>query len=88
MLPLNKFKRLDVRPLLEKGLEPLPEILKRLRSLKPDEGLIVAAPFLPSPLIEKLGSEGYESKVEPASAGCWIVYFWLRMPMKGYNEAQ
>lgn len=76
MPPLTKFKRFEVRPLLEKGREPLPEILRRVHSLKPNEGLIVVAPFLPSPLIEKLGSEGFESKIEPAPEGHWIVYFW------------
>ena len=76
MPPLTKFKKFDVRPLLQKGLEPLPEILKRVASLKPDQGLIIVAPFLPSPLIEKLGSEGFESKLEPGPGGQWIVYFW------------
>ena len=76
MPPLSKFKKLDVRPLLAKGREPLPEILKRVAGLKPDEGLIIVAPFLPSPLIEKLGSEGFESKLEPGQSGQWIVYFW------------
>jgi hypothetical protein len=76
MPPVTKFKKFDVRPMLQKGGEPLPEIVKRVESLKPDEGLIVVAPFLPSPLIEKLGSEGFESKVEPVHGGPWIVYFW------------
>ena len=76
MPPLSKFKKFDVRPLLRKGGEPLPEILKRVGELQPDEGLIIVAPFLPSPLIEKLGSEGFESKLEPAPGGHWIVYFW------------
>jgi uncharacterized protein (DUF2249 family) len=76
MPPLTKFKRFDVRPLLEKGREPLPEILKRVASLKHGEGLIVVAPFLPSPLIEKLGSEGFESKIERVQGGQWVVYFW------------
>ena len=76
MPPLSKFRRFDIRPLLEKGLEPRTEILRRVEGLKPDEGLIVVAPFLPSPLIEKLGSEGYESKLEPLQGGVWIVYVW------------
>jgi uncharacterized protein (DUF2249 family) len=76
MPPLTKFKRIDVRPLLEKGREPLAEIQKRIDGLKPDQGLIVVAPFLPSPLIERLGSEGFESKVERVEGGHWIVYFW------------
>lgn len=76
MPPLKRFKRLDVRKLLQRGEEPLPTILGRVRSLTVDEGLIIVAPFLPSPLIELLGSEGFLSKVEPGEAGTWIVYFW------------
>jgi hypothetical protein len=76
MPPLDRFKRLDVRGLLAKGLEPLPAIRQRVSDLKAGEGIIVHAPFLPSPLIELLGSEGFESKVERGDAGDWIVFFW------------
>jgi len=76
MPPLTQFKRFDVRPLFKRGEEPLPAILQRVRSLAAGEGLILVAPFLPSPLIELLGSQGFESKVEPGEAGSWIVYFW------------
>ena len=53
MLPLNQFKRFDVRGLMSRGIEPFPEIRKRVDALKPDEGLIVVAPFLPSPPMMK-----------------------------------
>jgi hypothetical protein len=76
MPPLSKFKRFDVRPLLQRGEEPLPQILKRVQALNPDAGLLILAPFLPSPLIELLGSQGFASKVERGEAGSWIVYFW------------
>ena len=76
MPPLNKFKRFDVRDRLRNGIEPFPEIFQRVKALPPEEGLIVVAPFLPSPLIEKLGSEGFASKVERGAGGDWIVYFW------------
>lgn len=76
MPPLNKFKRFDVRDILGRGAEPFPEIRKRVDALKADEGLIIVAPFLPSPLIEKLGSEGFLSKVERGNGADWIVYFW------------
>jgi hypothetical protein len=71
-----KFKRFDVRPLLQRGAEPLPEILQRVAALRMDEGLVVVAPFLPSPLIELLGSQGWSSRVERGDAGSWLVYFW------------
>jgi hypothetical protein len=76
MPPLNQFKRFDVRPLLARGVEPFPEVRKRVDALKPGEGVIVVAPFLPSPLVEKLNSEGFASKIERGSGADWIVYFW------------
>ncbi len=76
MPPINKFKRFDVREILSRGVEPFPEIRKRVDALKPDEGLIVIAPFLPSPLIEKLNSEGFQSKLERGHGADWIIYFW------------
>jgi hypothetical protein len=76
MLPLNQFKRFDMRDLIRRGVEPFPEVRRRVDTLKPDEGLIIVAPFLPSPLIELLGGEGFESKVERGAGVDWIVYFW------------
>ena len=73
---INKFKRFDVRDLIARGVEPFPEIHQRVNALKPDEGLIVVAPFLPSPLVEKLAGEGFSSKVERGSGADWMVYFW------------
>jgi len=76
MIPLNQFKRFDVRELIRRGIEPFPEILERVSKLKATEGLIIVAPFLPSPLIEKLGSQGFASKVERGNGADWMVYFW------------
>lgn len=76
MPPIAQFKRLDVRPVLARGGEPFSAIRQRVDNLKSGEGLIVIAPFLPSPLIEKLGSEGFTSKFERGTGGEWIVYFW------------
>jgi hypothetical protein len=76
MPPLKRFKRFDVRDLIREGVEPFPEIRKRVDALGPGDGLIILAPFLPSPLIEKLGSEGFASKVERGSGADWLVYFW------------
>lgn len=54
----------------------MPEILERVQAFDPEEGIIIIAPFLPSPLIELLGSRGFSSKIEPGGAGRWMVYFW------------
>jgi len=77
MIPSSgQFKRFDVRDLIRKGVEPFPEIHRRVSQLKTEEGLLVVAPFLPSPLIERLGGEGFKSKVERGTGADWLVYFW------------
>ena len=80
MPPLSAFKRLDVRPLIAAGEEPFPRIRARVDALGAGEGLLVIAPFLPSPLIEKLGHDGFASKVQHGAGGEWMVYFW-RQPL-------
>jgi uncharacterized protein (DUF2249 family) len=70
------IKRLDVRPLIAKGVEPFAIIRERVDALKTCEGLTVIAPFLPSPLIEKLSSEGFRSSVSHQPDGTWAVTFW------------
>jgi hypothetical protein len=79
MPPISKFKRLDVRAMLERGVEPFPEIRKRVDALAADHGLIVIAPFLPSPLVEKLTGEGFASKVERGLGPDWVIYFWRKV---------
>ncbi len=72
----GQWRRVDVRPLLAQGLEPCEAVLSAADSLLPGEGLEVVAPFLPSPLIERLKSEGFCSRVETSAAGAWRVTFW------------
>jgi len=76
MPPIGSFKRFDVREMIRGGTEPFPEIRRRVDALASGQGLLVIAPFLPSPLIEKLGSEGFSSKVERGAGADWMVYFW------------
>lgn len=72
----RKFKTLDVRPVVASGAEPFSKIRAAVDALGPGEGLSVIAPFLPSPLIEKLGSEGFQSRVERQSGSAWVTHFW------------
>ncbi|HAB19600.1 MAG TPA: DUF2249 domain-containing protein [Verrucomicrobiota bacterium] len=76
MPPLTAFKRFDVRPLIARGEEPLARIRARVAQLASNEGLLLVAPFLPAPLIELLGGEGFRCRFEPGQGGDWIVYFW------------
>lgn len=70
------FKKLDVRPLIARGVEPFATIRSNVDTLKPGQGLTVLTPFLPSPLIEKLKSEGFQSKAHHQLDGGWAVNFW------------
>ncbi|MBL9168217.1 MAG: DUF2249 domain-containing protein [Verrucomicrobiales bacterium] len=79
MPPLSQFKRLDVRPLLARGEEPLGLIRERVAALPAGHGLIVVAPFLPSPLIELMKSQGFQSRLERGTGTDWIVYFWAEV---------
>lgn len=76
MADATKSKTLDVRSMLAQGIEPFPEIRKRINALLPSSGLIVIAPFMPAPLIEILRSEGFSSTVERRRDGAWATHFW------------
>lgn len=76
MPPFNKFKRFDVREMIRSGIEPFPHIHERAHALGAGEGLLVVAPFLPSPLVERLSGEGFSAKVERGQGADWLVYFW------------
>ena len=71
----RKFQTVDIRPILAKGGEPFSTIRARIEQLAANEGLALVTPFLPSPLIEKLASEGFFSRVEHQTDS-WITYFW------------
>lgn len=73
----RRFQKLDVRPLLRKGIEPFPTIIARIEALSPDEGLELTAPFMPAPLVEYLGGQGFQVDMERSGDdGSWIVWFW------------
>ena len=71
-----RFKLLDVRPILARGDDPFSKIRQTVDALPPGQGLSVIAPFLPSPLIEKLRSEGFRSTAQHQPDGAWSVNFW------------
>jgi hypothetical protein len=76
----RKFKTFDVRPILAGGEDPYTAIRSRSRTLAPEQGLTIIAPFLPAPLIELLKSEGYSSTFEHRADGSWAVNFWRETP--------
>jgi uncharacterized protein (DUF2249 family) len=72
----RKLRTLDVRPLIARGEEPYKKIMTAIAGLQPDEELSIIAPFLPSPLIERLQAGGYHARPERRSDGAWQTFFW------------
>jgi uncharacterized protein (DUF2249 family) len=71
----RKVRTLDVRPLIARGEEPFPKIMKLVTDLAPGESLLLVAPFLPAPLIERLKADGFTAKPERAGDGAWRTLF-------------
>ncbi len=44
-------------------------------ALAPGEGFVLISPFLPSPLIEQLQSEGFRAHPERRADGAWQTLF-------------
>lgn len=71
----SRVRTLDVRPLIAKGEEPLAKILALLQQVGPGEAFIIVSPFIPSPLIERLQSQGYSARPEHRPDGGWQTHF-------------
>ena len=74
-LPRRKCRTLDVRPLIARGDEPFTAIMSAASNLSADETLLLVTPFVPSPLIEKLQSEGFTARRERRGDGAWQTTF-------------
>ena len=66
---------IDVRAMIARGEEPFTKIMATVAALAPDEGFVLISPFLPSPLIEKLQSEGFKTRAERRGDGAWQTQF-------------
>lgn len=66
---------IDVRKILDAGEEPVHEVLSAIRKLKEKEVLMIIAPFLPAPLIDKSLSMGCDHWIDERSEQEYRVYF-------------
>jgi hypothetical protein len=66
---------LDLRPLFERGEEPLSDILDLAATVPPGGVLTVIAPFHPVPLRRLLAGRGFASLPTPLQDGAWRVVF-------------
>ena len=88
--PVDVKIELDVRPGLEKGIDPFQEIMKNIKTLKEGEVLKVINSFEPLPLINILRSKGYKSWTE-REGDAVITYFQkspeaVKAEQKGESE--
>lgn len=66
---------LDLRPIFERGDEPLGDILDVAAAVPPGGALSVIAPFHPVPLRRLLAGRGFASLPSPLPGGAWRVVF-------------
>ncbi|PCJ43295.1 MAG: hypothetical protein COA81_04445 [Alphaproteobacteria bacterium] len=67
--------RMDVRPILARGDDPLEQILAKVELLAVQDILLIEAPFDPLPLRRMLTGRGYASHAVPLSPKHWQVFF-------------
>ena len=71
----KKIVKLDVREHIRHGREPFPVIMQTVMSLKPNESLLMFAPFKPGPLLEVMANHGFNHTVTEINPGDWEILF-------------
>lgn len=66
---------IDIREMLNRGEQPVHEVLSAIKKLGDSEILEIIAPFIPAPLIDKSLSLGYKHWLEKKGDGEFRVYF-------------
>jgi uncharacterized protein (DUF2249 family) len=64
-----------VREDIRNGREPFSRIMSTVAALKPNEKLLLIAPFEPAPLYAVLGQQGFSHQANSTEAGDWEVLF-------------
>jgi len=67
--------RMDVRPVLKAGRDPLDRILAQVDRMAPEDILLIEAPFDPIPLRRLMADRGFDSHVTRVAEGHWRVCF-------------
>lgn len=77
-IDLARATRLDVRPMLASGEEPLSAVMKASKDIAEGGALVLEAPFDPAPLRRVLGAKGFEAHAQRLAADHWRVFFLKR----------
>jgi hypothetical protein len=73
--PGENSRRLDLRPIFERGIEPLAMILEEVSQLGAQAAIVIEAPFHPLPLRRLLAGRGFESYARQISSEHWQIVF-------------
>jgi len=68
-------KVIDIREMLNRGEQPVHEVLSSVKALDENEILETIAPFIPAPLLDKSLSLGYRHWLDRKQEGEYRVYF-------------
>ncbi len=66
---------IDIREMLNRGEQPVHEVLAALKKLNENEILEIIAPFVPAPLLDKSLSLRYKHWIDKKSEGEFRVFF-------------
>lgn len=77
---------LDVRDDIRRGQEPFQRIMATVTELRPEDVLVLRAPFEPVPLYRVLGRKGFVHRTEHRGQDDWLVWF-SRQPGPDESEA-
>lgn len=66
---------LDVREDIRSGREPFAAIMNAIARLRPDQQLLLVAPFEPVPLFDVLAKQGFAHEARQTDSGDWEVRF-------------
>jgi uncharacterized protein (DUF2249 family) len=72
---MSNIVELDVRPILDGGVDPFNAIMEKLKEINDDDTLLVINSFEPVPLLNLLKTKGYSYRVERPEQG--VVYTYL-----------
>ncbi|MDQ8155671.1 MAG: DUF2249 domain-containing protein [Gemmatimonadota bacterium] len=71
---VSATRSLDVRPLIERGEEPLAQILAAIRGLGAGGQLTLIAPFDPVPLVGLLSRQGWSAWTRWDEGACFVTF--------------
>jgi Uncharacterized conserved protein (DUF2249)/Domain of unknown function (DUF1858) len=75
-IPESRLAHLDVRGVIAQGEEPFARIMRAVNALRPDQALVLRAPFEPIPLYRVLGKRGLVAWTECRGEKDWVVWFY------------